>query len=172
MLKFSAYVATTILIPLLLALLVEWSPRIAHRLLKWTAGRLGDEATSARYLEEWQAELAETPGGLSQLIYALSRTIRLPLMAREFKVAVKLRPRNEGAQGGVKRFSRRIESVVLGFWFNFAVGTGLIGAAALILVLEVFEPILVILLFAIVPIHAVLTGLAVRRIRDRTRTQG
>ncbi|MCD0445949.1 hypothetical protein LO763_20265 [Glycomyces sp. A-F 0318] len=92
-LKMLGVIATAILIPAALMVLAEWSPRIAQRLLHWTAARLGDEQVAGRYLEEWQGDLRDTPSGLSQLLYALSRVVRLPLMARELNVVLVLRTR-------------------------------------------------------------------------------
>lgn len=138
MLKILGFIATALLVPVLLILLVEWSPRIAHQLLKWAAGRLGDKATAARYLEEWQGDLRDTPNGLSQLFYAISRVFRLPLMARELNVTLALRSRLRAARrdhadtaGSARTRYRPLAS--RRFWIDLAAALSMLGTIFLTL---------------------------------------
>lgn len=85
MITVSVFVLSTVLIPIGLLLLVEWAPHLARRIVRTTAARLGDPHASERYAAEWEAEMAELPGGLSQLCFALGRILYLPAMAREIR---------------------------------------------------------------------------------------
>lgn len=110
MLKALLFVLTVIVIPVLLILLVEWSPRITQRLLKWAAGQIGAPAVSARYLEEWQGDIRDFPQGLSQLLYALSRIACLPWMV----ASQPARTSNE-AQGDEPWLRRLVDLAILLF---------------------------------------------------------
>lgn len=96
-----AFVLSAVVMPIGLLLLVEWAPRLAHRIVHTAAARLGDAAASERYAAEWEAEMAELPGGLSQLCFALGRILYLPAMTREIRRA---RPRPVDLGGRDRKF--------------------------------------------------------------------
>ncbi|MER6145914.1 AAA family ATPase [Streptomyces sparsogenes] len=72
------FMATAVILPLLLSEFGDWCPWLAKRLTRWTAQRLGDAQAAERYSEEWLAELAHLPGKLSHLLTATSYLIALP----------------------------------------------------------------------------------------------
>ncbi len=74
----AVFVATAVVLPLLLSEFGDWCPWLAKRLARWTARRLGDRQAIDRYSEEWVAELAEVPGKLSQLVAAVGYVAALP----------------------------------------------------------------------------------------------
>lgn len=75
-----AFVATGVLLPLLLAEFGDWCPWFARHIVRWSARRLGDSAASARYEEEWLANLDEVPGKLARLAAALGYAANIPRM--------------------------------------------------------------------------------------------
>ena len=75
-----AFVATGVLLPLLLAEFGDWCPWFAGHIVRWSARRLGDSAASARYEEEWLANLDEVPGKLARLAAALGYAANIPRM--------------------------------------------------------------------------------------------
>ncbi|MQM26144.1 hypothetical protein [Glycomyces albidus] len=85
MIAILAFVLSAVIIPIGLLLLVEWAPLLAHRIVRAAAARLGEAAASERYVAEWEGEMAELPGGLSQLCFALGRILYLPAMTREIR---------------------------------------------------------------------------------------
>lgn len=82
MTEFLLFLAGAVLIPLALNEFCDWSPRLARRIVKWTAGRLSDPQAVARYSEEWAADLEDLPGKLSKLGFALGRVVFLPRILR------------------------------------------------------------------------------------------
>ncbi|MFJ4895599.1 AAA family ATPase [Streptomyces sp. NPDC088788] len=72
------FMATAVILPLLLSEFGDWCPWLAKRLTRWTARRLGDAQAAERYSEEWLAELAHLPGKLSHLLTATSYLLALP----------------------------------------------------------------------------------------------
>jgi hypothetical protein len=72
------FMATAVILPLLLSEFGDWCPWLAKRLTRWTARRLGDVQATERYSEEWLAELAHLPGKLSHLLTATSYLLALP----------------------------------------------------------------------------------------------
>ncbi|MEV3937330.1 hypothetical protein AB0K52_15295 [Glycomyces sp. NPDC049804] len=97
-----AFVLSGVVIPVGLLLLVEWAPRLAHRIVREAAARLGDLQASERYAAEWEAEMAELPGGLSQLCFALGRILYLPAMTREIR---RTRPQTASPEGRNRKFN-------------------------------------------------------------------
>ena len=75
-----AFVATAVLLPLLLAEFGDWCPWLAERIVRWSARRLGQPAARIRYEEEWLANLSEVPGKLSRLAAALEYAASVPRM--------------------------------------------------------------------------------------------
>jgi dsRNA-specific ribonuclease len=75
-----AFVATGVLLPLLLAEFGDWCPWLAGHIVRWSARRLGDSAARARYEEEWLANLEEVPGKLALLAAALGYAANIPRM--------------------------------------------------------------------------------------------
>lgn len=74
-----AFIASAVLLPLLLAEFGEWCPWLAERIVRWSARRLGRLA-ARRYEEEWLANLNEVPGKLSRLAAALEYAVSVPRM--------------------------------------------------------------------------------------------
>ena len=72
------FLATAVVLPLLLTEFGDWCPSLAKRLARWTAQRLGDVQATERYSEEWEAELGHLPGKLSHLLTAISYLTALP----------------------------------------------------------------------------------------------
>jgi lipopolysaccharide/colanic/teichoic acid biosynthesis glycosyltransferase len=73
-----AFVATAILIPMLVTELTAWLPWFASRMIS-AAARLMPPAYRARYVEEWQAELDALPGGdLAKLVFAVRIWVGVP----------------------------------------------------------------------------------------------
>lgn len=72
------FLATAVILPLLLSEFGDWCPWLAKRLAHWTARRLGDVQATERYSEEWLAELAHLPGRLSHLLTATGYLLALP----------------------------------------------------------------------------------------------
>lgn len=72
------FVASAVVLPLLLAEFGDWCPWLANRLTRWSAKRLGDAQAAQRYSEEWLAELSHLPGKLSHLLTAFSYLLALP----------------------------------------------------------------------------------------------
>nr|WP_024127031.1 AAA family ATPase [Streptomyces sp. F8]AHE39752.1 IstB domain protein ATP-binding protein [Streptomyces sp. F8] len=81
------FVATAVVLPLLLSEFGDWCPWLAKRLTRWTARRLGDVEATARYSEEWLAELAHLPGKLSHLLTATSYLLALPRIRWSLRAA-------------------------------------------------------------------------------------
>jgi dsRNA-specific ribonuclease len=75
-----AFIATAVLLPLLLAEFGDWCPWLAERIVGWSARRLGRPAVRIRYEEEWLANLKEVPGKLSRLAAALQYAMSVPRM--------------------------------------------------------------------------------------------
>ena len=75
-----AFLATGVLLPLLLAEFGDWCPWLAERIVRWSARRLGLPTASIRYEEEWLANLNEVPGKLSRLAAALEYAVSVPRM--------------------------------------------------------------------------------------------
>ncbi|OLR91035.1 hypothetical protein [Actinokineospora bangkokensis] len=65
------FVLGSILLPLALNEVGELAPRLARGLLRWGARRLGEPAKTARYTEEWLADLQHVDGKLSKLTWAI-----------------------------------------------------------------------------------------------------
>jgi dsRNA-specific ribonuclease len=74
------FVATGVLLPLLLAEFGDWCPWLAEHIVRWSARRLEDPAVRARYEEEWLANLSEVPGKLAHLAAALGYLFSIPRM--------------------------------------------------------------------------------------------
>lgn len=65
--------------------LTDWAPKLAERLLCWGARRIGIPEQTARYEEEWLANLNEVPAKLSKLAMACGVVARgVPQMRRQF----------------------------------------------------------------------------------------
>ncbi|MFJ2099366.1 AAA family ATPase [Streptomyces anulatus] len=79
------FMATAVVLPLLLSEFGDWCPWLAKRLTRWTARRLGDTQAAERYSEEWLAELAHLPGKLSHLLTATSYLLALPRIRWSFR---------------------------------------------------------------------------------------
>jgi dsRNA-specific ribonuclease len=75
-----AFVATGVLLPLLLAEFGDWCPWLAGHIVRWSARRLTDPAARARYEEEWLANLSEVPGKLARMAAALGYVANIPRM--------------------------------------------------------------------------------------------
>ncbi|AXX32699.1 ATP-binding protein [Actinosynnema pretiosum subsp. pretiosum] len=89
------WVVMAVLLPLAIGELREWWPRLAVRLVRWSARRLGDPQACARYEEEWVANLEEVPGKLSPLVAALGYLVAVPRMRRVIRrgpVPLNVRP--------------------------------------------------------------------------------
>ncbi|MGH8899407.1 MAG: hypothetical protein ACRDZ4_20875 [Egibacteraceae bacterium] len=71
-----------ILVALLIAEFIECGPWLAERLICWSARRLPDPEATARYKEEWLADLRRVPGKLTPLCFAIGIVLRLPRMRR------------------------------------------------------------------------------------------
>lgn len=67
-------------LPMVLNELAEWCPRLAERLVRWSARRLGDGEAAARYEEEYIGNLAEVPGKVSKLLAAFGYAANVPRM--------------------------------------------------------------------------------------------
>jgi S-adenosyl methyltransferase len=80
-----AFVATIIVLPLVLAEFGDWCPWIAVRLVRWAARRLPDPASQSRYEEEWTANLNQVPGSLARLVAAVGYLACLPAMRRSVR---------------------------------------------------------------------------------------
>ena len=74
------FVATAVLLPLLLAEFGDWCPWLSERIVRWSARRLGHPAARARYEEEWLANLNEVPGKLARLAGAFGYAASIPRM--------------------------------------------------------------------------------------------
>jgi len=74
------FIASAILLPLLLAEFGDWCPWLAERIVRWSARQLGQPADRIRYEEEWLASLSEVPGKLSRLGAALEFAASVPRM--------------------------------------------------------------------------------------------
>lgn len=81
------FLATSVILPLLLTEFGDWCPSLAKRLTRWTARRLGDAQATERYSEEWAAELEHLPGKLSHLLTAMSYLTALPRIRWSLRAA-------------------------------------------------------------------------------------
>ncbi|MGW0920616.1 ATP-binding protein [Streptomyces sp. NPDC002755] len=90
------FMATAIILPLLLSEFGDWCPWLAKRLTRWTAQRLGDAQATERYSEEWLAELAHLPGKLSHLVTATSYLLALPRIRWSLRVTRRTTPSGPG----------------------------------------------------------------------------
>lgn len=86
------FLATAVILPLLLTEFGDWCPWLAKRLTRWTARRLGDAQATDRYSEEWLAELATLPGKLSHLLTATSYLLALPRIRWSLREARRATP--------------------------------------------------------------------------------
>ena len=75
-----AFVATGVLLPLLLAEFGDWCPWLAGHIVRWSARQLADPGARARYEEEWLANLSEVPGKLARMAAALGYAANIPQM--------------------------------------------------------------------------------------------
>jgi len=75
-----AFIASAVVLPLLLAEIGDWCPWLAERIVRWSASRLRQPAARLRYEEEWLANLNEIPGKLSRLVAALEYAVSVPRM--------------------------------------------------------------------------------------------
>ncbi|MFI6031575.1 hypothetical protein [Amycolatopsis magusensis] len=80
-----ALVLTAVLLPLALDELRDWSPRLATKMVRWAARRLGHQLAQARYEEEWAANIQAVPGKLSALLAALGYVLAIPRMRWNLK---------------------------------------------------------------------------------------
>ena len=78
--KIWIFIATVIVIPLLLTEFGDWCPWLAGHLVSWSARRLGNQAAGIRYEEEWTANLNEVPGSLARLVAAIGYMTCIPRM--------------------------------------------------------------------------------------------
>jgi GTP pyrophosphokinase len=76
------FLITAVFLPLLVNEFSDWCPRLAQRLVRWSAHRLRDPDIRARYQEEYLANLARVPGGFSQLLAALGYAANVVAMRR------------------------------------------------------------------------------------------
>jgi GTP pyrophosphokinase len=76
-----------LLLPLLLGEFADWCPRLAERLVRWSARRLTDPGDRDRYLEEYLANLRQVPGNLSQLLAAVGYAANVLAMRRTLGAA-------------------------------------------------------------------------------------
>jgi hypothetical protein len=74
------FAVSALLTPLLLSEFVDWCPRLAERLVRWSAGRLRDPVDRDRYLEEYLANLAAVPGKASRLVAATGYAVNVLAM--------------------------------------------------------------------------------------------
>jgi len=74
------FLATAVVLPLLVTEFGDWCPWLAARLVRWAARHLGDPASCERYQEEWIANLNEVPGKLARLAAAFGYLANLPRM--------------------------------------------------------------------------------------------
>jgi GTP pyrophosphokinase len=81
------FLITAVLLPLLVNEFSDWCPRLAQRLVCWSARRLRDPGIRARYQEEYLANLARVPGGFSQLLAALGYAANVVAMRRTLRTA-------------------------------------------------------------------------------------
>jgi hypothetical protein len=76
---------------LLLAVLVAGAaaglgPSLARRLLRWGAGRIGDDGQAKRYEEEWLADLERVPGKTAKLAHACGVVaLSVPRLRAQFR---------------------------------------------------------------------------------------
>lgn len=68
---------------LLAAEVYSWFPAIAEKLLRFHASKLPTELAE-RFLEEWKAELANTPGNIWKFLFALDLFRATPIIIFEF----------------------------------------------------------------------------------------
>jgi len=80
------FVVGMVVLPLVLAEFGDWCPWLAARLVRWTARRLPDAASSSRYEEEWTANLDQVPGKLARLLAAVGYLACLPAMRRSIRL--------------------------------------------------------------------------------------
>jgi lipopolysaccharide/colanic/teichoic acid biosynthesis glycosyltransferase len=78
--KVLAFLATAVLVPLLVNEFTDWLPWFAERLV-CAATRALPAAARPRYTDEWLADLDATPGRLSKLAVALRILVRAPVTA-------------------------------------------------------------------------------------------
>ncbi|MGH8908492.1 MAG: hypothetical protein ACRD0K_18820 [Egibacteraceae bacterium] len=71
------WIVVTVAVPLLLAEFTECGRWLAQRLLRWSARRLRDPEATARYEEEWLADLAQVPGNLTPLFHSLGVVVQV-----------------------------------------------------------------------------------------------
>jgi len=86
------FLATAVILPLILTEFGDWCPWLAKRLARWTARRLGDAQAAERYSEEWVAELGHLPGKLSHLLTAMGYLLALPRIRWTLKAARRAAP--------------------------------------------------------------------------------
>jgi hypothetical protein len=70
-----------VVVPLLLNVFTDWSPRLAQWIVAHASHRM-PTGYQKRCAEEWRAYLTDIPGGLSQLAVALGYWIRIPLLRK------------------------------------------------------------------------------------------
>ena len=78
--SFLSWLLYNVIWPLAVTEFAEWCPRLAERLVCWSAQRLGDTQDRDRYEEEYLASLEEVPGKLSKLIVSLGYVVNVPRM--------------------------------------------------------------------------------------------
>jgi hypothetical protein len=89
------WLLTAVLAPLMVNEFKDWWPWLAVRLVRWSARRLGNRQSCARYEEEWVANLQEVPGKLSPLLAAFGYLVVVPRMRwtlRRGPVPLNVRP--------------------------------------------------------------------------------
>lgn len=90
-----AFILTAVVLPLAISEGRDWCPRLAVRLVRWAARRLGDPQARDRYAEEWAANIQAVPGKLSPLVSAFGYLITLPRMRWTLRRPVLLNGRRE-----------------------------------------------------------------------------
>ena len=70
-----------VVVPLLLNVFTDWSPRLAQWIVDRASRRMPKRYRD-RCADEWRAYLADIPGGLSKLAVALGYWVRIPLLRR------------------------------------------------------------------------------------------
>lgn len=124
----------TVVLPLLLEILKEWSPRLAQNLIR-RAARWLPESHQERYEEEWLAELENKPAGISRLLMAIWFVSSLPLINRALRSPqsrkmrlidfIALDSHQSGNVGSLRQFELRLLAWTLAVTLAVAAGVSL-----------------------------------------------